>query len=166
MYSFLFVVVVGNCVCVFFYVPNLSVARIGIFWDVDQFKIDGQSDAHSAAQNIRKTLSAAGHLGKVEIMAYGVADGHDFKDGAKFTSFPAYGVVDVVFSIIYIHILVGSGADTERHTKMLQDILVWSSNSPNPSNLFLIMGDSTVDFTPDIESLVSSKHYKIHHVKP
>ncbi|CAN7048756.1 hypothetical protein IGI04_026172 [Brassica rapa subsp. trilocularis] len=121
--------------------------RIGIFWDVDQFKIDVQSDAHSAAQNIRKTLSAAGHLGKVEIMAYGVADGHDFKDKAKFTSFPA-------------------GADTERHTKMLQDILVWSSKSPNPSNLFLIMGDSTVDFSSDIESLVSSRHYKIHRVKP
>ncbi|CAN7126808.1 hypothetical protein BRARA_G00444 [Brassica rapa] len=121
--------------------------RIGIFWDVDQFKINVQSDAHSAAQNIRKTLSAAGHLGKVEIMAYGVADGHDFKDEAKFTSFPA-------------------GADTERHTKMLQDILVWSSKSPNPSNLFLIMGDSTVDFSSDIESLASLRHYKIHRVKP
>lgn len=90
LYYFLFVVV-GNSVCVFFYVPNLSGVRIGIFWDVDQFKINVQSDAHSAAQNIRKTLSAAGHLGKVEIMAYGVADGHDFKDEAKFTSFPAGG---------------------------------------------------------------------------
>ncbi|XP_018453614.2 uncharacterized protein LOC108824715 [Raphanus sativus] len=124
-----------------------AVARTGIFWDIDQFKIDAQSNAYSTAQNIRRTLSVAGHLGKVEIMAYGVDDGHDFKEEAKFTSFPA-------------------GADTDRHTKMLEDIRVWSSNSPSPSNLFLIMGDSAVDFKPVIESLVSSRHYKIHYVKP
>lgn len=70
------------------------------------------------------------------------------------------------FSLLFIHILVCSGADTDRHTKMLEDIRVWSSNSPSPSNLFLIMGDSAVDFKPVIESLVSSRHYKIHYVKP
>lgn len=84
-----FLFFVGNCVCVFFYARNLSVARTGIFWDIDQFKIDAQSNAYSTAQNIRRTLSVAGHLGKVEIMAYGVDDGHDFKEEAKFTSFPA-----------------------------------------------------------------------------
>ncbi|KAG2329464.1 hypothetical protein Bca52824_000644 [Brassica carinata] len=124
-----------------------AMVRVGIFWDMDQRKIDDQNDAHSAPQNIRKTLSVAGHFGDVEIMAYGIDDGHDFKDQAKFSPFPA-------------------GADIARHTKMLEDIRVWSSKSGNPSNLFLIMGEPSVDFRTDIEILKSSKHYKIHYVEP
>ncbi|WZZ46686.1 hypothetical protein YC2023_042945 [Brassica napus] len=53
--------------------------------------------------------------------------------------------------------------DIARHTKMLGDIRAWSSDNPNPSNLFLIMGDPSVDFLPYIEFPKSSKGYKIHY---
>ncbi|KAF3513202.1 hypothetical protein F2Q69_00009227 [Brassica cretica] len=56
------------------------------------------------------------------------------------------------------------GDDIARHTKMLGDIRAWSSDNPNPSNLFLIMGDPSVDFLPYIEFLKSSKGYKIHYI--
>ncbi|KAH0894410.1 hypothetical protein HID58_056839, partial [Brassica napus] len=88
--------------------------------------------------------SDAGHRGEVDIMAYGVDEGHNFEAGVRFSPFPA-------------------GDDIARHTKMLGDIRAWSSDNPNPSNLFLIMGDPSVDFLPYIEFPKSSKGYKIHY---
>ncbi|CAH8307565.1 unnamed protein product [Eruca vesicaria subsp. sativa] len=126
----------------------MSVASIVAFWDIDQCML-GDHNACVVTQRIKKALFDAGHRGKVTIMAYGDEKDHDFLSaGVTFTHFPA-------------------GDDVARHTKMLEDIRSWSCNNPNPSNLFLIMGDPSIeDFLPYIQTLKSSRHYKIHYVHP
>ena len=65
-------------------------------------------------------------------MAYGVDESHNFEAGVQFSPFfqqvdkivPINSLLPLFFSVIYTYILVGSGDDIARHTKMLSETFV------------------------------------------
>ncbi|VVB06576.1 unnamed protein product [Arabis nemorensis] len=126
---------------------NFAAAEIGIFWDLEDCKI-GNVSASETLQNIKLTISRAGHHGTVSIRAYGDMSGLEFpSDGIKLNHFPA-------------------GERYARHTKILEDIVSWSGEHPEPSNLMLIMKDNISDDLIEIvELLKSRKKYMFHLVK-
>ncbi|XP_010512586.1 PREDICTED: uncharacterized protein LOC104788515 [Camelina sativa] len=129
---------------------DFAAAETGIFWDTEDCKISGDLNAGVVLQNIKSTISSAGHHGPVSVRAYGDLTGHDFpSQGIKLNHFPA-------------------GERYARHTKMLEDIISWSAEHPEPCNLMLIVrGDTTSqDFVDVVELLKSRKNYMIHVVSP
>lgn len=59
-----------------------------------------------------------------------------------------------------------SGERYARHSKMLEDIIAWSAEHPQPSNLMLIMKDTSPDFIEVVQLLKSKKNYMFHIVQP
>ncbi|CAL9245434.1 unnamed protein product, partial [Arabidopsis halleri] len=120
---------------------DFAAAETGIFWDIEDCKIPDDLNAGEALKNIRSAISSDGHHGTVSIRAYGDTTGHDFPSvGIKLNHFPA-------------------GERYARHTKMLEDIISWSAEHPQPSNLMLIVGDTSRDFVDVVELLKSKKNY-------
>ncbi|KAG7561746.1 NYN domain limkain-b1-type [Arabidopsis thaliana x Arabidopsis arenosa] len=127
---------------------DYAAAETGIFWDIEDCKIDVDLNASQVLQNIKLTISRAGHHGTVSIRAYGDMTGHEFpSEGIKLNHFPA-------------------GERYARHSKMLDGLIAWSAEHPQPSNLMLIMKDTSPDFIEVVQLLKSKKNYMFHIVQP
>ncbi|CAA0387994.1 putative NYN domain, limkain-b1-type, meiosis regulator and mRNA stability factor 1 [Arabidopsis thaliana] len=120
---------------------DFAAAETGIFWDIEDCKIPDDLNAGDALKNIKSALSSDGHHGTVSVRAYGDTTGLDFpSEGIKLNHFPA-------------------GERYARQTKMLEDIVSWSAEHPEPSTLFLIVGDTSRDFLDVVQLLKSKKNY-------
>ncbi|KAL1208116.1 hypothetical protein V5N11_010092 [Cardamine amara subsp. amara] len=120
----------------------IAEAETSVFWDIEDCKI-GDRNAAVVLQKIRSFISSGGgHIGSISINAYGDMTGHDFPtQGIKLNHFPA-------------------GQRYARHTKILEDIVSWAAQHPQPSNLMLIIGDTSEDFIEIVELLQSRKNYR------
>ncbi|EOA24918.1 hypothetical protein CARUB_v10018209mg [Capsella rubella] len=125
-----------------------AAAETGIFWDIEQCEIPDELNAGEVVQRVRSVISDAGHHGTVSMSAYGDMTGLDFpSEGIKLNHFPA-------------------GHTYARHTKMLEDIVSWSAEHPEPSTLLLILGDTSDDFVQVVKLLKSRKNYHVILVHP
>ncbi|KAL1208117.1 hypothetical protein V5N11_010093 [Cardamine amara subsp. amara] len=126
---------------------DFAAAETSIFWDIEDCEI-GELTATEAVNNIKSAISSAGHHGPVSIRAYGDMTGHDFPtEEIKLNHFP-------------------TGERYARHTKILEDIISWAAQQPLPSNLMLIIGDTSGDFVEIVELLKSRKNYRFLLVHP
>ncbi|XP_010513781.1 PREDICTED: uncharacterized protein LOC104789838 [Camelina sativa] len=74
--------------------------------------------------------------------------GHHFpSEGIKLNHFPA-------------------GHMYARQTKILEDIVSWSAEHPEPCTLMLIVGDTSHDFVEVVGLLKSMKNYQVHLISP
>ncbi|XP_010512585.1 PREDICTED: meiosis arrest female protein 1 homolog [Camelina sativa] len=121
---------------------DYATAETGVFWDIDQCEIPaGELNANEVLEKIRSNLSSFGHRGPVSIRAYGDLTGHHFpSQGIKLNHFPA-------------------GHMYERQTKILEDIVSWSAEHPEPCTLMLIVGETSPDFVEVVQLLKSRKNY-------
>ncbi|KFK35388.1 hypothetical protein AALP_AA5G278700 [Arabis alpina] len=127
---------------------NFAAAELGVFWDLEDCKMSENVSASETLQNIRLAISSSGHHGTVSIRAYGDMTGLEFpSDGIKVNHFPA-----------------GERFARARHTKMLEDIVSWSGEHPEPSNLMLILKEPSQDLLEIVELLKSRKNYMVHSV--
>ncbi|KAL0772196.1 hypothetical protein YC2023_051827 [Brassica napus] len=97
---------------------------------------------------MRKALLGGGHRGPVTFNAYGDITGRDFEStDIKLNHFPA-------------------GEKNARHTKMLEDIVAWAAEHPEPSTLMLVMSDISQDFLDVVDLLTTKKNYRFNEVLP
>lgn len=126
------------------------------------------------------SISTAGHHGPVSIRAYGDMTGHDFPSIRELSSITSPQVNFTIlhnlsFFFTYLYVLCMyldllclfvSGERYARHTKMLEDIVSWSAEHPQPSNLMLFVGDTSQDFVDVVELLKSRKNYRFFLAHP
>ncbi|XP_018513795.1 uncharacterized protein LOC108871601 [Brassica rapa] len=58
------------------------------------------------------------------------------------------------------------GEKHARHTKMLEDIVAWAAEHPEPSTLMLVMSDISQDFLDVVDLLTTKKNYRFIEVLP
>lgn len=58
------------------------------------------------------------------------------------------------------------GEKNARHTKMLEDIVAWAAEHPEPSTLMLVMSDISQDFLDVVDLLTTKKNYRFIEVLP
>ncbi|KAJ4905211.1 putative endonuclease or glycosyl hydrolase [Raphanus sativus] len=129
--------------------PGLyATAETGLFWDKDECEITNASRAAQVLKNMRKALVGGGHIGPATFHAYGDMTGLDFQStDIKLNHFPA-------------------GEKNARHTKMLEDIVAWAAEHPEPSTLMLVMSDVSRDFLDVVDVLTTKKNYRFISVLP
>ncbi|KAJ0254953.1 hypothetical protein HA466_0097860 [Hirschfeldia incana] len=97
---------------------------------------------------MREALVGGGHHGPVTFHAYGDMTGLDFEStDINLNHFPA-------------------GEKHARHTKMLEDIVAWAAEHPEPSTLMLVMSDISQDFLDVVDVLTTKKNYRFIEVLP
>ncbi|CAN7062599.1 unnamed protein product [Brassica oleracea var. botrytis] len=119
----------------------------GVFWDMDECKIpEGRTEA-DLVPFIRQMLLGVGLRGPVSIRIYGDLTGLDFQaseDHVKLSHFHA-------------------GEKREKMTKILEDIVSWSGENPEPSLGILVLGHlgaaDDADITEVTELLKTQKNY-------
>ncbi|CAH2074493.1 unnamed protein product [Thlaspi arvense] len=135
---------------------NYATAAMGVFWDIQECGMvefyDIPAEERNAAvvvQRIRKTIADSGHSGPLFISAYGDMTPHDFSSsGIKLNHFPA-------------------GEKYARETKILEDIVSWAAENPEPSTLMLIAGDVVPnDILMAVKLLQTKKKYKLMYIHP
>lgn len=127
--------------------PGLyATAETGLFWDKDECEITKCIQCSAQVlKNMRRALVGGGHRGPVTFHAYGDMTGLDFDStDIKLNHFPA-------------------GEKHARHTKMLEDIVAWAAEHPEPSTLMLVMSDVSRDF---LDVLTTKKDYRFISVLP
>lgn len=129
--------------------PGLyATAETGVFWDKEECEITDDLNAAQVLKNMRKGLLGGGHRGPVTFNAYGDMTGRDFEStDIKLNHFPA-------------------GEKNARHTKMLEDIVAWAAEHPEPSTLMLVMSDISQDFLDVVDLLTTKKNYRFIEVLP
>ncbi|KAH0865537.1 hypothetical protein HID58_082748 [Brassica napus] len=143
-YSEPYVLTESVCVCV---CSSLSANGTGVFWDMDECKIpEGRTEA-DLVPFIRQMLLGVGLRGPVSIRIYGDLTGLDFQaseDHVKLSHFHA-------------------GEKREKMTKILEDIVSWSGENPEPSLGILVLGHlgaaDDADITEVTELLKTQKNY-------
>ncbi|CAH2063146.1 unnamed protein product [Thlaspi arvense] len=127
---------------------NFATAALGVFWDIQQCEIPDGQTAAEVVERLRSNFRESGHLGPVSINAYGDMTPHDFaSSGIKHNHFPA-------------------GDKYGRQTKMLEDIVAWAGENPEPSTLLLIAGDVPDELVEAVKLLKSRKNYHLLYVHP
>ncbi|XP_010413317.1 PREDICTED: uncharacterized protein LOC104699675 [Camelina sativa] len=128
---------------------DYATAETGVFWDIEQCEIPvGELNANEVLEKIRSNLSSFGHRGPLSIRAYGDLTGHDFPAGdIKLNHFPA-------------------GHRYARQKQMLEDLVSWSAEHPEPCTLMLILGDTSHDFVEVVGRLKSTKNYQVLLIQP
>ncbi|CDY41683.1 BnaC02g34710D [Brassica napus] len=107
-----------------------------VFWDFDECGIPDELNAAGVLQRMRQSLLHKGHRGPVSIQIYGDLTGRDFQSS------------DIKLN--HFH----SGEKREKMTKILEDIVSWSGENPEPSVGLLALGD-VGDAGDDIILLIS-----------
>ncbi|XP_022552442.1 uncharacterized protein LOC106441895 [Brassica napus] len=137
----------NNCICVFFWSANAT----GVFWDFDECGIPDELNAAGVLQRMRQSLLHKGHRGPVSIQIYGDLTGLDFQSS------------DIKLN--HFH----SGEKREKMTKILEDIVSWSGENPEPSVGLLALGDvgdAGDDIVEVVELLKSQKNYRFMVLTP
>ncbi|XP_019093190.1 PREDICTED: uncharacterized protein LOC104753187 [Camelina sativa] len=104
--------------------------------------------AGEVLEKIRSNLTSFGHRGPLSLRAYGDLTGHDFPAGdIKLNHFPA-------------------GHRYAGQKKMLEDLVSWSAEHPEPCTLMLILGDTSHEFVEIVGRLKSTKNYQVLLIQP
>ncbi|WZY78644.1 hypothetical protein YC2023_025028 [Brassica napus] len=127
------------------------------FWDMDECRneceIPEELTAADVVPRIRQKLLDLGLRGPVSIRIYGDLTGLDFQSSG-----------DV--KLHHFH----AGEKREKMTKILEDIVSWSGENPEPSVGILVLGHlgaaDDADITEVIELLKTQKNYQFMLVTP
>ncbi|CAF1919895.1 unnamed protein product [Brassica oleracea] len=141
------VITASVSVSVFFWSANAT----GVFWDFDECGIPDELNAAGVLQRMRQSLLHKGHRGPVSIQIYGDLTGRDFQSS------------DIKLN--HFH----SGEKREKMTKILEDIVSWSGENPEPSVGLLALGDvgdAGDDIVEVVELLKSQKNYRFMVLTP
>uniref|UniRef100_A0A1J3K1R0 NYN domain-containing protein n=4 Tax=Noccaea caerulescens TaxID=107243 RepID=A0A1J3K1R0_NOCCA len=128
---------------------NYSTGEVGMFWDMSECVVPDELNDAEILERMRSSISDSGHRGHVSIYVYGDLTGHHFPSdaGVKLNHFPA-------------------GDKYAKETKMLEDVVAWSAENPEPSTLMLITG-SISDELADVALLLKTrKNYHLICVEP
>ncbi|RID76134.1 hypothetical protein BRARA_B03123 [Brassica rapa] len=123
----------------------------GVFWDFDECGIPDELSAAGVLQRMRHSLLHKGHRGPVSIQIYGDLTGLDFQSS------------DIKLN--HFH----SGEKREKMTKILEDMVSWSGENPEPSVGLLALGDvgdAGDDIVEVVELLKSQKNYRFMVLTP
>ncbi|KAL0848616.1 hypothetical protein Bca101_021863 [Brassica carinata] len=126
----------------------------GVFWDMDHCKFPEGRTAADLVPTIRQMLLSVGLRGPASIRIYGDLTGLDFQvasDDVKLNHFHA-------------------AEKREKMTKILEDIVSWSGENPEPSLGILNLGHleeaDEADITEVTELLETQKNYHFVIVTP
>nr|VDD25844.1 unnamed protein product [Brassica oleracea] len=141
--------------CVF-----LSAAATGVFWDMDECRkeceIPEELTAADVVPRIRQKLLDLGLRGPVSIRIYGDLTGLDYLDFQSSEDVKLH----------HFH----AGEKREKMTKILEGIVSWSGENPEPSVGILVLGHlgaaDDADITEVIELLKTQKNYQFMLVTP
>ncbi|KAL0685226.1 hypothetical protein Bca4012_052074 [Brassica carinata] len=139
------------------YTGPYDTAATGVFWDMDECRkeceIPEELTAADVVPRIRQKLLDLGLRGPVSIRIYGDLTGLDFQSSE-----------DV--KLHHFH----AGEKREKMTKILEDIVSWSGENPEPSVGILVLGhlgaSDDADITEVIELLKTQKNYQFMLVTP
>eukprot|EP00252_Welwitschia_mirabilis_P018094 TRINITY_DN40283_c0_g1_i1.p1 TRINITY_DN40283_c0_g1~~TRINITY_DN40283_c0_g1_i1.p1 ORF type:complete len:502 (+),score=97.38 TRINITY_DN40283_c0_g1_i1:228-1733(+) len=118
---------------------EFAIAKISVWWDIENCHVPKGVDSHSIAQNIRSALSKLGYKGSVSITAYG--------DTKHLSSSVQKALTETG---VTLHHVPSGGKDTS-DKKILVDMLFWAVDNPAPANYMLISGDR--DFSNALHQL-------------
>ncbi|KAJ4896395.1 putative endonuclease or glycosyl hydrolase [Raphanus sativus] len=120
----------------------------GVFWDMDQCKIPAGRTSSDLVPFLREMMLSVGLRGPTSIRIYGDLTGLDFQASAS---------EDVKLN--HFH----AGEKRAKMTKILEDIVSWSAENPEPSLGIMFLGHleeaDYADITEVTELLETQKNY-------
>ncbi|CAH8353417.1 unnamed protein product [Eruca vesicaria subsp. sativa] len=120
----------------------------GVFWDMDECKLQEERTAADLVPFIRQMVSSVGLRRPPSIWIYGDLTGLDFQ-----------AEDDVNVKLNHFH----AGEKRAKMTKILEDIVSWSGENPEPSTGILFLGQledaDESDITAVTQLLETQKNY-------